>query len=258
MLEKFQAIANRYSEKMALDPRVEGIVYLGGIARNFADEYSDIDIAIFSNEAMLDLKLGEQLSPEGLVFEIYNVALNNGFEEWSSAQKEAYEESVIFSDKAGNVSDFLKRALYFSDSYRIKRALELIFEMAWHGWVYTPYKNRVAKGYYWVLSEDLWLRRNSNNNAFYVTQKSIDFFIDLMFVINRKWTPDYKWRYLKFLELPILPKEAKKHCDYLLYGSWDITSWEKKRQIFQIMIDEMMEIIVSDLPTDNWYDVIDH
>ena len=258
MLKTHQTIADRYCETIINDPMLEGVAYLGGLARGFADEFSDIDIALFSYEPMPDLQLGEHLTPDGHVLELFNVVMNEGFEKWSPIQKEAYEECVIVIDKNKNVSAFLNAALLFKDDYRIKKALELIFEIAWHGWVYTPYKNTTTKGYYWVLPEDLWFRRNNAANAFFVAQKSIDHFIDLMFVINRKWSPDYKWRYIKYLNLPVLPENAKANLDFLLFESWNMANWEKKRRIFQEMLDEAVLMLMPDLPDDHWYDIIDH
>jgi predicted nucleotidyltransferase len=258
MLKLHGVAADTYCKTVINDPNLEGIVYLGGLARGFADEFSDIDIALFSKKPMPNLQLGERLSPEGYDLEIYNIAMDEGFQKWTPIQKEAYEEGVVIYDKNNNVTPFLNDALCFNDDYRIKRSLELIFNMAWHGWIYTPYKNKTEKGYFWVLPEDLWFRRNHTANAFYVAQKSIEHYIELMFVINRKWSPDYKWRYIKYLNLPVLPKNAKENLDFLLYESWNMETWEKKRLVFQGMIDEAVMMLMPDLPDDQWYAFLDH
>jgi hypothetical protein len=93
-----------------------------------------------------DLKLGEQPTDEGYGIEIFHINMSDGFENWPPIQKEAYEEGMIVVDKNGKVASFLKNALNFSDQYRVKRALEIIFDIAWHGWIYTPYRNKEIKG----------------------------------------------------------------------------------------------------------------
>jgi hypothetical protein len=258
MRKEYKEVADRFLNEIMLDPRCQGVMYLGGLARNFADEYSDIDVAVFSDEILADFHLGERLTPEGYDLEIWNIAMNEGFESWSAIQREAYAEGVIIADKNGKVADFIKKALHFSDTYRVKRAMELIFQIAWHGWVYTPYKNITARGYAWLLPEDVWFRRNEEKNAFFTAQQSISHLIDLMFVINRKWTPDYKWRYIRSSKLPMVPKDYMQKLDYLLYDTWNHETWTQKRSVLQSLVDETIELIMPDLPKENWYDVIDH
>jgi len=258
MREQFKKVADRFSDSIIKDPRVEGIAYLGGLARDFADEDSDIDIAVFSSEHLPELKLGEQITPEGYDLEIWNIVLGDGFEKWPDIQKEAYQEGKIIFDKNGKVSEFLKRALTFPDEYRTKRALELIFFIAWHGWIYTPFRNKNIKGYNWILPEDLWFRRGAEKNAYYVSQICVGYLLELLFLINKKWIPDYKWRYLKCLQLSVLPKNAKDSLDFLLFDSWNIKTWDDKRRIMQKLVDDVIELLLPDLPCDNWYDFLGH
>jgi predicted nucleotidyltransferase len=258
MRRQYKEVADRFLNGIMLDSRCQGVMYLGGLARDFADEFSDIDIAVFSEEKLSDLHLGERLTPENYDLEIFSVAMNEGFEKWTPIQKEAYGEGVIVADKNGMVADFIKKALHFSDEYRIKRAMELIFQIAWHGWVYTPYKYKTIKGYTWLLPEDLWFRRNEDKNAFFTAQQSISHLIDLIFVLNRRWTPDYKWRYIRSLKLPIVPNDFAKKIDYLLYETWNLETWTQKRDTLQNLVDETIELLMPDLPMENWYDIIDH
>jgi hypothetical protein len=82
--------------------------------------------------------------------------------------------------------------------------------------------------------------------------------IDLIFVVNRRWTPDYKWRYIRCLKLQLVPGDFIRKLDYLLYGPWNLETWAQKREMLQNLVDETIELIMSDLPKDNWYDSIDH
>jgi predicted nucleotidyltransferase len=258
MREQHRKVADRFRDGIMNDPRVEGIAYLGGLARDFADEDSDIDIAVFSSEHLSDVRLGEQITPEGYDLEVWNIVLNEGFEKWSDIQKEAYQEGKIITDKNGKAAEFLKQALEYPVSYKVKKALELIFAIAWHGWIYTPYRNKKVKSYSWILPEDLWFKRGSEKNAYYVSQISVGYMLELMFVINKKWCPDYKWRYLKCLKLPVLPQNAKDSFDFLLFESWNMKTWEEKRRVMQKLVDDTVELLLPDLPDDNWYDFLGH
>lgn len=54
MLKKYGVVAKRYEEYLMSLPGAVGVMHLGGIARNRADEHSDIDIAVFSREPIPD------------------------------------------------------------------------------------------------------------------------------------------------------------------------------------------------------------
>lgn len=257
MLEKYKVVAFRYEKQLMQRPDVIGVMHLGGIARNRADEDSDIDIAVFSYEPLKDLKLGEQLSEEGYDVEIFNIAINEGFDWWDPIMKEAYEEGYISSDKTGEVEEFMKKALYYDEDFRKHYLAKLIFNIAWHGWIYTPFRNKNVKGYNWILPANLWFKRNDVKNAFFLTHICILDFIELLFVLNRRWTPDYKWRLIKSRNLPILPTNYNKKIDYLLFEKWDESTWDEKNRIFQEMIDEIIPLIIPDMPED-WYALLEH
>ena len=257
MLEKYKIVAERY-EKMFMEREdVIGVMHLGGIARKRADEDSDIDIAIFSYDKLKNVQLGEQFSVEGYDVEIMNVAINEGFDDWDPIKKEAYEEGFVSSDKTGEVTEFINKALEYKDDFRMHYLADLIFKIAWHGWIYTPFRNKDIKGYKWILPENLWFKRNDPQNAYFIANLCVQDFIELLFVLNRKWTPDFKWRLIKSRKLNILPTNYDEKINYLLFEKWDETTWNKKVEIFQSMIDEIIPLIIPDMP-ENWYSLLEH
>lgn len=257
MLEKYKVVAKRYEELLLKREDVIGIMHLGGIARKRADEDSDIDIAVFSYEPLKNIKLGEQFSEEGYDVELFNIVINEGYDYWDPIMKEAYEEGFISTDKTGEVTAFMKKALEYKDDFRIHYLAKLIFKIAWHGWIYTPYRNIDIKGYKWILPSDLWFKRNDPENAYFLANICIQDFIELLFVLNRKWTPDHKWRLIKSRNLPILPSNYNEKINYLLFEKWDKETWNKKQEIFQSMIDEIIPLIIPDMPED-WYALLEH
>lgn len=257
MLEKYTVVAKRYEEELLKRNDVIGVMHLGGIARNRADEDSDIDIAVFSYEPLKDITLGEQYSVEGYDVEIFNIAINEGYDWWDPIMKEAYEEGFISTDKTGEIKPFIEKALHYDDEFRVHYLAQLIFKIAWHGWIYTPFRNKNVKGYNWVLPANLWFKRNDIPNAFYLTNICVQDFIELLFVLNRKWTPDFKWRLIKSRKLEILPTNYNEKIDYLLFEKWDEETWDKKVAIFQEMIDEIIPMIIPDMPED-WYRLLEH
>jgi predicted nucleotidyltransferase len=255
MLEKYKEAADKYIAEIIRRKDVIGVMHLGGIARDYADEYSDIDIAVFSYDP-IDITLGERVVEKGCIIEVFNVAINEGYSKWDSIQKETYQEGILAYDPYGAVNDFIKKAVYYDDKTRQKNMLTRIFNIAWHGWVYTPFRFKTAHGYYWSLPEELWFMRNNENNAYFVSQISVNLFIELLFDVNYRWCPDYKWRYIKSFNLRWLPGGYKEKIDFLLYSPWDKSTWQDKKQAFQSMLDETIEKVLGCLP-DDWYEVID-
>lgn len=256
MIEKYKKVAKRYEEMLMGIEGALGIMHLGGIARNRADEHSDIDIAVFSKKS-LDIQLGEQLSAEGYDVEIFNIVMDEGYEDWDPIQREAYAEGFISRDTNGVVKEFIEKALHYDDEFRRKYMAELIFNIAWHGWIYTPYKNKKIKGYNWILPNDLWHQRGEPENDYFLTTWCIHQFIELLFAVNRKWTPDFKWRLIKSKKLPILPSKYEEKISYLLFTDWNENNFIKKADIFQEMVDEIIEKIIDDMPED-WYSLLEH
>lgn len=256
MLEEYKRVAARAVEDFKANPLVEGIMHLGGIARGFADEDSDIDLAIFSKQPLEGVVFGEQITPEGYDLELWNVVMDEGTNNWSTIQKEAYQEGYIEFDRHGNVAAFLETALRIDEDERIYEILRLIFKIAWHGWIYTPFRNELHKGYHWILPVDLWHKRNRPENGYYLARVCVEDFIEMLFHVNRRHVPDYKWRWIKSEALAILPKRYSEQIRYLLFEAWNESTWETKRAMFQGMIDDIVPSLIEELPED-WYRVIE-
>ena len=256
MLDTYKEVAFAYEKEMLKRDDVIGFMQLGGIARNRADSYSDIDIAVFSHKPLTDIKLGEQWVKDGCDLEVFNIAIDEGYEDWGEIKKEAYQEGYISSDKTGEVKAFMEKALYYSDEDFIYNSLDMIFAMAWHGFIYTPYRNKVIHNYYWVLPSNLWHLRGEINNSYYLLRYCAECFLRLLFVVNRRWAPDYKWRYLKSQKLTYLPKDYLKKMDFILFKEDNEDNYPIKSRYLNEMLDEVVSKIEKDLPED-WHSVIE-
>lgn len=248
-IEKHRKIAEEYTKAFKADKRVEGICYLGSIARNYADMYSDIDIAIFSEERMLDLRLGEGRF-KNFTVEVFNIAMNESYESWDETQKEAYNEGIIAYDKKGDVKRFLDNALKYTNEYKTCKIIEIFFKLGWHGWAYSAYRDKQERGYLWSLPPDLWIRRRRVENAFYIMNMCVDMLIDLIYAINEHWVPDIKWKWIKFSKLSWLPSSWENLSKLLVTENINKETFYEKKQIFQLLIDECYEKVVHTLPDD--------
>ena len=241
---------------MKENPLVEGVMFLGGVARNFADEDSDIDIAVFSHKKLMDLQVGECFDEEGNDIEIWNVKLDEGFEEWDQEAREAYSEGVIAFDRNGLVRDFLDKVLFYSDEAQVRGYGYRLFHMAWHGFVYSKYRNKFERGYKWVLPDNLWYKRGNPQNGFVVMQDCAKTLIETLFVINKAWIPDTKWLWIKSLKLEYLPKDYENKMAFILFSEFSDANYPEKCRLFQELLDESFEVIQDRLP-ENLYSIID-
>lgn len=189
--------------------------------------------------------------------EIFNIAMNKGYDDWSEIQKEAYDEGFIARDIDGQVADFINKALEYKEDYRLKKMAQLIFDLAWHGWIYTPFVNKNVKGYNWIIPRDIWFQRGDPQNAFYLTQVCLGHYLELLYAVNGRWTPDYKWRYIKSKKLATLPENYVEKMDELLFDAWNEENWEHKAGIFQSLLDETIGAVKNQFP-DDWYSLIEH
>lgn len=250
-LEEQRKIATEFLERMQENHNVEGVMFLGSLARNYADKYSDIDVAVFSKSRLKGLKVGEQLV-DGWDLEVFNISMDKGFDNWSEIKREAYAEGKIVFDRTGEVSRFITNALEYKDEYKMDRIVELVYDLAWHGWVYSEYRDEKVKGYHWILPEDLWFKREYPENAMYLGIHCTQLLMELAFAVYKKWTPDYKWRWIRINQIDDLPENIKHKFKYLLLGEWNEETWNDKRQDFQYILDELFEMIEKEFPEESY------
>lgn len=110
MLLKYKKFSEDFASELILHDDVEGIMFLGGVARNIADEYSDIDIAVFSNGSLDWFSPEDKVLNNGYELDTFHIDMVNGFSDWSEIKKEAYSEGIIYHDRSGKVKEFLGMA----------------------------------------------------------------------------------------------------------------------------------------------------
>lgn len=250
VLSRQRKVAERFIAPLKKNPKVLGIAFLGSLARHSGDLHSDIDIAIFSADRLDDLHRGES-KMDGWTLDVYNVAINSGWVGWSDPQREAYAECELVHDPRGDVALFLSGALAYSPQLKTTRAVEILLQLGWNGFSYSPAQGRHWKGYLWELPSDLWIQRGSPSNAFYVLRQSFELVVSLLYVINCRWLPDAKWRLLKTNNLSWTPPGWSECQQELLTASTlDEPTFRQKAAILQRTVDLCYERLMPDLPQD--------
>jgi hypothetical protein len=238
--EKHKEVALKFIKNFYEIKSIEGVLLLGGIARNFADEYSDIDIAIFHSnyDGINGIHIGEKIV-DGFHLEIFKIDITKNHHYWDEYQKEAFSQGILVYDK-GKTKNFLDNALVYTEKYRLSKIVTLLFKLGWHG----LYNQNYFSDYTFNIPKDLWVKRKNQINGIFVLNHCVDLFIDLLFAINYRFTPDYKWKYEKSLYLNFLPLDYKINLKKIL----TINNFEHNLDLLQKMINECYDKICKVLP----------
>ena len=187
---------------------------LGGAARGFVDEYSDLDIAIFFKNSFNEVRPGEQdyhgIDLDVMLFD-FNVSSQA---KWSHAQRQAFSEGKILFDRNGLVSGTIKNKLIYTETERRNDMLDLIMKLRWHG--FGGNNLSMPHDYSIDLPYNLMGERGCIPCAHDLLNEAIDLFLQLLFVFNGTFIPDNKWRLMNSYSLKWLPSSYSDKIDELI------------------------------------------
>jgi hypothetical protein len=177
LLEKAKNIAEDYAKKQIDDDTV-GIVFLGGIARGYFDADADIDIAIFKNENMPEVKITYEII-DGMEVQTFTAGYENEKEaKWEMNKRWAYSNRAIFHDTNKRIEDLLKNKVPLRDEERKWLMISGITLSEW----------------YCVRLPGLWVRRNDLLNAHCMMNEGINQYFNALYALNNELVADFKWR----------------------------------------------------------------
>ena len=126
-----------FIKKLKSKEEVEGIVLLGGLGkRQFLDEFSDIDLAIFIDAERIskwmppfEFKIFEQ--GKELLFNVHQQNIRNEKKaDWDESKKQVYSDGIIIFDRNGKVKTLLKKKLSFMGGSTIRVLKGILFSTA--------------------------------------------------------------------------------------------------------------------------------
>jgi predicted nucleotidyltransferase len=215
-------IAEKFIQKFQDDPNIIGAVLLGGAARGFADEFSDIDLAIFvKDKNKCRLKDGER-KWKGFDIDLILIDLSNARKwEWTQVQRWTYSEGIILLDKKGVVQKLLKDKVKMTKAERRKLIVEKIMLLGWLG---ISCEERRWKDYAFFRPSDLWIKRGHPICAHELLNHCIEICLDLLFLCNKRFIPDEKWKFYLSFKLEWLPD----NYDSLIKNALKVARFDKK------------------------------
>jgi predicted nucleotidyltransferase len=200
------ALAEALTHSLQELPGVQAILGLGSLARNFADSWSDLDLAVLgSGPDLTQLWRGER-SLAGIDVDLFVVDLESSPPEtWDDSRLQAFEESVLLFARDTSIIQLLQQAVRFDEQEQNRKIREIVLMLGWIGFQPRAWSDLHKYGYLWSVPYDLWMRRGSTASAHATVDRALDLTVQLLFLTNRQRIPDVKWRRFLVPHLPWLP-----------------------------------------------------
>jgi len=232
LLEKAKRIAVDFV-KPYLIPDVVGIVFLGGIARGYFDGSSDIDLGIFKKQGV-DIGLKDKfLMMDGIEVQIwledYESELTAA---WDMPKRWTYSQGLIHFDPEGKIKHLLEDKVPLKAQERRELLMEGLCLSEW-------YINRLTQ---------LWVERGSLASAHHMLGTGLNYFLNMLFVLNHELIPDSKWKLYCAGRLPKLPDGFTAHMEAIMtMHDSSAAELERRRQAFMTMWEQMKPLVEKEV-----------
>lgn len=203
---QYLAIAEAIADELKNIDGIELIIGLGSLFRRFADQWSDIDLAVIGrNPDLKRLWRGERWF-DGFSIEFFIVDLHRSpAMQWDSERRQAFAEGVVLSSRnSTTLKSICQRILPRREEIEV-HARELLLKLGWIGFQPPSWSGHERYGYSWILPYDLWLKRGSLQAAHATVDTANEIILQLIYLLNDSLVPDQKWRRYLVLGLPWLP-----------------------------------------------------
>ena len=174
---------HRNMDKFLAFGQVVGIILNGGLAREYADHLSEIDLIIFlTNEQYLEYRTAKTPVPIGITMidgYLYDIKIENYdnalTRQLSMVALWDLSYAKIVYDPEHKLADLIKNKL--SHPIATSQAGGLLFDAWWN----------------FRLAGDIWIHRNDVGQGHYVLNNAIKPLISALFIANHEYIPHDKW-----------------------------------------------------------------
>ena len=211
---QFKEIADQLKLKICSFEGISGIVFMGGLTRDFADSYSDVDVTVFLAEKDESLRKNvEKIGSEMRLRLGVDVDLEVHFLEdfktrkWSEIAKWDFAHAKVAFDRNGDIKKLLKTKLTVPKSYWMKKIVVYGEYLEWY--CCSPKENDETLA-------DIWVRRGDLTSAHYCVNYAMTLLIRIIFALNKEFLPPPKWEIFYSYGLKWLPRNYEKLIDSIL------------------------------------------
>ncbi len=220
------------------NPQIIGILLSGGLARGFADHFSDIDIEIFHPRGFSKLILpesprGSHWTPQGNEIEIEKSCFEDHLDPqndemlWSMSNRWDKVHANILYDPKGHIANLLKSKVVFRPG-----EWEILHKLAGTSpqWLATNVANS-------------WVERGDIAAAHHVLNCAISLLLDYLFLSNQQFIPPDKWKLFYSKQLELLPENFEQRIHQsLLVGGFTGLELHRRQSVFIPLVSDAQNL----------------
>ena len=203
-IRKFSQVAEKLTAKISIQKHVIGIVFIGGLARGFVDQSSDLDGMIFldrKNKALEKQirKIVESESKNSNIDIDLEIHLLENFKKhkWNETEKWDFSRAKIAYDKKDQIKRIIAAKSKTSEDFWLRRLVQCTEYMKWYC---CPPDENVG------TVTEAWLDRGDPVSAHFCVSYAIELILKTVFALNKEFMPPPKWSVFYSRNLKWLPK----------------------------------------------------
>jgi predicted nucleotidyltransferase len=225
-LAEATAVAEEFASKFRRKG-VVGIVFLGGIARGYFDEFSDIDIIIFKKKGTrLGMRREDEIEYKGfkIDYEIANYE-DSVRSEWEMEKRWAFSNSKIFYDPEGKIRTLIGRKVHPRNEERKWMIIEGMTQSEW----------------YCNENSESWVYRNDMISAHRSMSLALEYLMKALFGLNNQLLPDEKWLMYQVQRLSFVPERFnEKLKEIILVKDLSRRELQRRRNALNYLWKQML------------------
>ena len=203
-IREFRQVAEKLTAQITDNKNVMGIVFIGGLARGFVDQSSDLDGMVFlddKNEA-LEKHIREIVESKSKKFNIeidLEIHLLDNFKKhkWNEIEKWDFSHAEIAYDKEGQIRRIIDAKLKTSKEFWLRRLVQCAEYMKWYC---CPPSDKIG------TVAEAWVNRGDPVSAHFCVSYAVELILKTVFALNKGFMPPPKWSVFYLRNLNWLPK----------------------------------------------------
>lgn len=207
-IAKFRQVAEELAAQVSQLGGVAGIIFIGGLAREFADKYSDLDITVLIRKESSELKrqvrrLADERSKSSGIdidLEVHSLASWKK-RKWDEVDRWDYSKAEVTFDPKGELKELVTAKLKTHEDLWLRRIVTCAEYMKWYA---CPPAEDAA-----TIAET-WIDRGDLMSAHYSLSYAADLILEALYALNREFLPPQKWRIHSSYSLKWLPSDYEK------------------------------------------------
>jgi predicted nucleotidyltransferase len=232
--------AQIFAGRIAAHEGVVGVLLTGGVARGYADRFSEIDLAVYLARPTFERWTQSGLAPyaeddswlEGWHVDFDYLCYEDELEaEWDHVKRWDRSYAVVLHDPQGSMQEMLARKAILSDEE--KQSL--------------PRRHLIHSGeYYCHLVVPSWVHRGDLRTAHHCLNTALDSLIRAVFVANDELIPFGKWALNLSYTLAWTPSDWQRRVEQaLLVCDVSPADVERRCMLIRDLLNECREKLVG-------------